>query len=245
MRVHAFHRLYQQRLEKSTKPFNARGCKVQRCQFCQVSEKHCICEHQPNIQSDIAVLLLVSDNEVFKPSNTGRLILDTVQEGYVFQWSRTEPDQGMLKLLSNEDYQPIVVFPDEYVDNKSRLIAGNAREFCADKKPLLIFLDGSWREARRIFRKSPYLDSLPVLSIQPDTISQYMMRRSDNEQHLATAEVASLVFAELKEQGAADTLAHWFEAFKESYLLSKSRGKVDEQRPALETYIRSQKEKLL
>lgn len=245
MRVHAFHRLYQQRLEKSTKPFNARGCKVQRCQFCQVSEKHCICEHQPNIQSDIAVMLLVSDNEVFKPSNTGRLILDTVQEGYVFQWSRTEPEQEMLKLLSNEDYQPIVIFPDEYVDNKSRLIAGNAREFCADKKPLLIFLDGSWREARRIFRKSPYLDSLPVLSIQPDTISRYMMRRSDNEQHLATAEVASLVFAELKEQDAADTLAHWFEAFKESYLLSKSRGKVDEQRPALETYIRSQKEKLL
>lgn len=245
MRVHAFHRLYQQRLEKSTKPFNARGCKVQRCQFCQVSEKHCICEYQPNIQSDIAVMLLVSDNEVFKPSNTGRLILDTVQEGYVFQWSRTEPDQEMLKLLSNEDYQPIVIFPDEYVDNKSRLISGNAREFCADKKPLLIFLDGSWREARRIFRKSPYLDSLPVLSIQPDTISQYMMRRSDNEQHLATAEVASLVFAELKEQDAADTLTHWFEAFKESYLLSKSRGKVDEQRPALETYIRSQKEKPL
>ncbi|KOO03460.1 tRNA-uridine aminocarboxypropyltransferase [Vibrio nereis] len=245
MRVHAFHRLYQQRLEKSTKPFNARGCKVQRCQFCQVSEKHCICEHQPNIQSDIAVMLLVSDNEVFKPSNTGRLILDTVQEGYVFQWSRTEPDQEMLKLLSNEDYQPIVIFPDEYVDNKSRLIAGNAREFCSDKKPLLIFLDGSWREARRIFRKSLYLDSLPVLSIQPDTISQYMMRRSDNEQHLATAEVASLVFAELKEQDAADTLTHWFEAFKESYLLSKSRGKVDEQRPALETYIRSQKEKPL
>lgn len=142
-------------------------------------------------------MLLVSENEVFKPSNTGRLILDTVQEGYVYQWSRTEPAKEMLALISDEHYQPIVVFPDEYVDDSKRLIAGKALEYCGNKKPLLIFLDGSWREARRIFRKSPYLDSLPVLSIKPESISQYMMRRSDNEQHLATAEVASLVFAEL------------------------------------------------
>lgn len=110
MRVHAFHRLYQDRLEKSTKPFNARGCKVQRCQYCQVSEMHCICEYQPKIDTNIAVMLLVSENEVFKPSNTGRLILDTVQEGYVYQWSRTEPSKEMLELINHEHYQPIVVF---------------------------------------------------------------------------------------------------------------------------------------
>lgn len=125
------------------------------------------------------------------------------------------------------------------------MITGKARDYCGHKTPLLIFLDGSWREARRIFRKSPYLDSLPVLSIKPDSISQYMMRRSDNEQHLATAEVASLVFAELDDQQAANTLTHWFAVFKESYLLSKSRGKVDEQRPSLNQYIAMQKERLL
>lgn len=240
MRVHAFHRLYQQRLERSTKPFNARGCKVDRCQHCQVSVTYCICHYQPDIETDVAVMLLVSDNEVFKPSNTGRLILDTVKEGYAFQWSRTEPSKDMLDLLNDPRYQPIVVFPDEYVDDKQRLIQGEPQPFCKGKTPLLIFLDGSWREARRIFRKSPYLDSLPVLSIKPESLSQYMMRRSDNEQHLATAEVACLVLKEMQQEMAALTLTNWFDAFKESYLLSKSRGKVDPQRPALKRFIEQQ-----
>ncbi|EEX92393.1 hypothetical protein VIOR3934_21586 [Vibrio orientalis CIP 102891 = ATCC 33934] len=237
MRIHAFHHLYQQRLARSTKPFNARGSKVVRCQYCQVSLKDCLCQHQPDIDSDIAVMLLMSENEVFKPSNTGRLILDTVKEGYAYQWSRTEPEQEMLKLLENPDYQPIVVFPEEYVEQKSRLLFSERQPLEASKKPLLIFLDGSWREARRIFKKSPYLDSLPVLSISPTEVSKYMMRRSDNEQHLATAEVAILVFKELGHQNVSDILSSWFNVFRESYMNSKTRNKPDDSRPALKQFL--------
>lgn len=124
MRIHAFHRLYQYRQSISTKPFNARGCKVQRCPFCQVSEQHCLCELQPDIDSNVACMLIVSENEVFKPSNTGRLIADTVKETYVYQWNRTEPSQEMLDLLSNEDYLPVIVFPADYVDQPERLLDG-------------------------------------------------------------------------------------------------------------------------
>jgi DTW domain-containing protein YfiP len=237
MRIHAFHHLYQQRLERSTKPFNARGSKVSRCQYCQVSQKDCLCQYQPDIESDLAVMLLMSENEVFKPSNTGRLILDTVKEGYAFQWSRTEPEQEMLDLIENPDYQPIVVFPDEYVQEKSRLLFSEQTPLESDKKPLLIFLDGSWREARRIFKKSPYLDSLPVLSISPTEVSQYLMRRSDNEQHLATAEVAILVFKELGQLDVSETLSGWFNVFRESYMNSKTRHKPDESRPALKQFL--------
>lgn len=237
MRIHAFHHLYQQRLAQSTKPFNARGSKVVRCQYCQVSQKDCLCEHQPDIKSDIAVMLILSENEVFKPSNTGRLILDTVQEGYAYQWSRTEPAQEMLDVLADPQYQPIVVFPDEYVEQKERLLLSETQPLNSDKKPLLIFLDGSWREARRIFKKSPYLDGLPVMSINPSEVSQYMMRRSDNEQHLATAEVAILVLKALGREKTANVLADWFGVFRESYMNSKTRHKPDETRPALQRYL--------
>ncbi|NOH79715.1 DTW domain-containing protein [Vibrio sp. RE86] len=236
MRIHAFHHLYQRRLAQSTKPFNARGSKVERCQYCQVAKKDCLCEHQPDVESDVAVMLLLSDNEVFKPSNTGRLILDTVKEGYAFQWNRTEPAQEMLDLLEDSRYQPIVVFPDEYVEEKTRLLSEH-HDVPNGKKPLLIFLDGSWREARRIFKKSPYLDSFPVLSINPESVSQYMMRRSDNEQHLATAEVAILVLQQLGQAKTSQTLALWFEVFRESYLNSKTRNKPNTSRPALTQFI--------
>ncbi|MFA0233101.1 DTW domain-containing protein, partial [Vibrio sp. 10N.261.45.A7] len=96
MRIHAFHRLYQHRLSLSTKPFNARGCKVVRCEFCKIKQDSCICEHQPDVNTNVATMLILSDNEILKPSNTGRLILDTVKDSYAYLWHRTEPNQEML-----------------------------------------------------------------------------------------------------------------------------------------------------
>lgn len=237
MRVHAFHRLYQHRLSLSTKPFQARGAKVERCQYCQVAIEHCLCAHQPDVHSQIAVLLLVSENEVFKPSNTGRLIADMIKDTHVYQWNRTDPDKAMLKILRDERYQPVIIFPEEYVEEPARVLAQGEKLVGSDKIPLLIFLDGSWREARRMFRKSPYLDAFPVLSIHPETLSQYQMRSSANDQHLATAEVAALVLKQLGEVAAAQALNLWFAAFRESYLLSKTRLKPDLTKPALAEYL--------
>ncbi|CAH8211554.1 tRNA-uridine aminocarboxypropyltransferase [Vibrio aestuarianus] len=240
MRIHAFNHLYQHRIGLSTKPFQARGAKVERCPYCQIAIKHCLCPFQPDIESNVAVLLLVSENEVFKPSNTGRLIADVVKETYVYQWNRTEPDAQMLALLQDPSYQPIVIFPEEYVENRERMLLELPK--VGDKrKPLLIFLDGSWREARRMFRKSPYLDTLPVMSISPQSVSQYMMRKSENDQHLSTAEVASLVLNGVGEEQASTMLTQWFEVFRESYLLSKTRLKRDFSKPMLKHFIEQSK----
>ncbi|EKO3904762.1 tRNA-uridine aminocarboxypropyltransferase [Vibrio fluvialis] len=236
MRIHAFHRLYQYRLERSTKPFLARGSRIIRCPYCHVSEAHCLCAHQPDVDTDVAVMLIVSENEVFKPSNTGRLIADIIKETYVFQWSRTEPAEEMLAILNDPAYFPVLVFPAELEEDKQRVMTA-LPERTDRRKPLLIFLDGSWREAKRIFRKSDYLANLPLVSIEPETLSRYVMRKSDNEQHLATAEVASLVLDKFGEYRAADTLRLWFDAFKESYLMCKSRLKVDGEKIALKRFI--------
>ncbi|EMR38245.1 hypothetical protein MUQ_04148 [Vibrio harveyi CAIM 1792] len=186
-------------------------------------------------------MLIVSENEVFKPSNTGRLIADTIQETYVYQWNRTEPSEEMLALLENDAYQPVVVFPADYVDEPERLLDGLNPERLkisdgSDKKWLMIFIDGSWREARKIFRRSEFLKSLPVLSIEPESLSEYIMRRSDNEQHLSTAEVATLVFKQAGEEQASECLQLWFEAFRETYMLTKTRVKTDWSRPHLKRF---------
>ncbi len=240
MRIHAFHRLFQHRQSISTKPFNARGCKVVRCPYCQVSQQHCLCELQPSIESNIACMLIVSENEVFKPSNTGRLIADTIEETYVYQWNRTEPSEEMLALLKSDDYQPVIVFPADYVDEPERLMDTLNPEILqveeSNKKWLLIFIDGSWREARKIFRRSDYLQSLPVLSIKPESLSEYIMRRSDNEQHLSTAEVATVVLQQAGEFKASEGLQFWFEAFRETFMLTKTRVKTYSNRPHVKRF---------
>ncbi len=241
MRIHAFHRLLQYRQSIATKPFKARGAKVNRCQYCQVAKQYCICEHQPSIESKFAALIILSDNEVCKPSNTGRLILDVIKDGHAFQWSRTEPQPELIDLINHADYQPVIVFPEEYVDDKQRLVSSSKTSVFNNKKPLFIFLDGSWREARKMFRKSDYLSSLPVLSIKPEAVSNYIMRKSDNDDHLATAEVASLVFGQFGEPETEQLLSAWFEVFKETYMMSKTRYSSDPNRPVLTNFIHREK----
>lgn len=131
---------------------------------------------------------------------------------------------------------PSVGFPAENEQAQARTIEPS--QLSVDgRKPLLIFIDGSWREAKRIVRKSAYLASLPMISVHPTTLSEYVMRKSDNEQHLATAEVAALVFDSVGEHLGAKTLHFWFEAFKESYMMGKSRMAHDAERPALQRYL--------
>jgi len=182
----------------------------------------------------------MSDNEILKPSNTGRLIADVVKETFAFAWNRTEPDPQMMALLADEQYQPVIIFPQEYVEQPARVLASFTEPtpiFDPNKKPLLIFLDGSWREARKMFRKSPYLNELPVYSVSPIAVSQYIMRKSDNDNHLATAEVAGLVLEAAGQALAAEVLCDWFDVFNESYMLSKTRVKPDLSKPCLAAYI--------
>lgn len=118
--------------------------------------------------------LLMFDTEPMKPSNTGRLIADILPDTVAFQWSRTEPSQDLLDLVQNPDYQPMVVFPASYADEQREVIFTPP----AGKPPLFIMLDGTWPEARKMFRKvriwiifpsfpSIFLGFLPIACVKP------------------------------------------------------------------------------
>ena len=74
-----------------------------------------------------------------------------------------------------------------------------------------------------MFRKSPYLDKLPVLSLASDQISRYTLRRSRRDDHFCTSEVAALCLDLAGERLAALTLAAYLDVFTHHYLRAKSQ----------------------
>ncbi|WP_440055302.1 tRNA-uridine aminocarboxypropyltransferase [Pseudoalteromonas sp. T1lg65] len=210
--------LRQRQIASAQREYKARGSKLARCECCLLAVSLCICDKVKIANSNVAVCLLMYHNESFKPSNTGRLIADVLPDNHAFRWDRTDPDPTLLALLSSPFYQPIVVFPAEGVESE-RVISKVERE--EGKKPLFIFLDGTWREAKKMFRKSPYLDSFPVLSIAPDKLSDYKLRVAPHEHQLGTAEVACVVLEECAEHDAAQKLTDHFVDFRDAYLKGK------------------------
>lgn len=102
----------------------------------------------------------------------------------------------------------------------------------AGQRPLFILLDATWPEARKMFRKSPYLNHLPVLSLAPEQVSRYQLRRSQRDDHFCTSEVASLCLALAGEPHAASALQAYLDVYTHHYLQAKHQRPPDLQGPA-------------
>jgi len=229
MRIHAIHKLYDFRLSQSTRPFLARGGNINRCKHCMLLPYLCLCGIKQPVVSDSGFLLLMYDDEILKPSNTGRLIADLIIDTHAYIWSRTNPNTSMLGLLEDPKWFPIVVFPSEYADINREIIKQHALPSqIKGKRPLFILLDGTWAQAKKMFRKSPYLNNFPILSFTPEKLSEYLVRKATKDNQLATAEVAGLVLECLGETNNAKIMHLLFNAFKENYLLGKNRQPLPE-----------------
>ena len=219
---HAVSRLRSERLARSSKPFLARGgSRIERCTGCRLPHSHCLCSLQPATAARAGVCLLMADIEPLKPSNTGWLIADVLADTFAFGWTRTEVDPALLTLLADPQWQPYVVFPSEYAAPErlvTALPSAGDNAAIRTQRPLFILLDATWPEARKMFRKSPYLDRFPVLGLQPQQLSRYRLRRSRRDEHVCTSEVAALCLALAGETRAAESLVAWFDVFSERYL---------------------------
>ncbi|SEK30717.1 conserved hypothetical protein [Colwellia chukchiensis] len=221
--MHAVQQLHQYRKSLSTTTYKSRGQRVVRCELCRLAKQFCICALAPKVKSQAGFLLLMYDTEVLKPSNTGKLIADLVPDCFAFLWSRTQVDDKIIRLLSDPSWQPMIVFPKAYA-GEDRQVFDNKVTLVDGKRPLFIMLDGSWREAKKMFRRSPYLQHLPVVSFTPQAIdngadinSRYHIRMAANNTELATAEVAAQVLALAGEQTNAGLLDLWFDVFSYQY----------------------------
>lgn len=232
---HAVSRLRTARLVRSVKPFLVRGGpQRERCAGCRLLPSHCICALRPSVPTHAGVCLLMADIEPLKPSNTGWLIADVVPDTFAFTWARTSTDPALLALLADPQWQPYVVFPAEFVDSERVLTQVSSVEGGADrqvwasgKRPLFVLLDGTWSEARKMFRKSPYLEHLPVLSLHSAQRSRYRLRRSTRADHFCTSEVAALCLELAGEALAAQVLDAYLDVFTSHYVCAKQQLSVN------------------
>lgn len=210
-----------QELAQSTRAFRARGSKVIRCDDCLLPKPDCICHCKPQITCHSAFCFLVYKGEAYKPSNSGRLIADVAPDNHAFLWQRTVHDPTLLALLADPRYAPMVVFPHTYAQPERQLHSPLQLDAVQNGKiPLFVMLEGTWPEAKKMF-KSPYLTALPVLGIQPQQASRYLLRDAAMDYQLCTAEVGVEVLKLAQELEAAQALAEYFATFCQHYAVVK------------------------
>lgn len=156
-------------------------------------------------------------DEVLKPTNTGRLIADQFPKcTWVFEWARITAPEGMLELLADSNRYLVVVFPaeDGLVPEELPHLAE-----LEDRRLTLILLDGTWKQARKMFNRTPWLAGLPAVGLPLQT-ANYGLRKAAHAGNLSTAE-AAISLLEYLDPAAAVSLQNLFGCFNQGYLLSR------------------------
>lgn len=179
----------------------------------------CLCDGRPVVPTRAGFCLLMHGTEPMRPSNTGWLVADVVEDTSAFAWTRTATDPALLALLDDPERRPFVVFPggEGTAPRQVRAVApGDGR------RPLFVLLDGTWAEARKMFRRSPYLDALPVLSLPESGPPRYRLRRAGRREERCTADVAARCLELAGEPAAAAALDGWLDGFIEASVRTRN-----------------------
>ncbi|WP_342607762.1 tRNA-uridine aminocarboxypropyltransferase [Vibrio tritonius] len=181
----------------------------------------CICSQIPNLSdSHLLLSLLMHPEEIKRDTNTGRWLKEALPNCETYIWQRTQANQDLLDRINQKNRTSFLVFPTE-----DSLTDTQAIEQCKAQgtTPHFIILDGTWQEARKMRRKSAWLDKLPTVTLSTSNItSQYQLRRNQESGHLCTLEVANVLLASLGEQTLANQLEQFFLNYMKVYQADKS-----------------------
>ncbi len=130
----------------------------------------CICGDLVPVAEHTEVLVLRHAKEGFRTTNTARVAEMALARCRVLEWTGRDVELPPL-------------------DGAWLLFPGDGPSTPAGPPPSrLVVLDGSWRQARRIFLRCPALHGLPRLSLAPPRVAAPRLRASPAPEAMSTLE---------------------------------------------------------
>lgn len=241
--------LRQRCIAESTRPFLARGATLTRCENCLLGVRWCICQYRNAIaqrhpQAAADFCLLLHRNETMKPTNTGRLIADVLPDNtHAYLWHRTEPDPLLLEFLNARAGNLWMLFPEHYcsadendistINRIPRPIVPIADVIAASSHPTFILLDGTWKQARKMFHMSEWMRHIPVVQLAMDTNGSYRLRQGAHDVQVSTLEAAAGLLEAMGGEHTGHVMRDYFDTFNEYYAASRG-SRMPQQLPSMQ-----------
>jgi DTW domain-containing protein len=157
----------------------------EQCWRCRKARVQCVCGLAPRVENRTEIIVLQHKNERRHPLGSVRLLklsLARLRVEVAFRESipalALPPGTGLL-------------YP-----------AVDARELTAlspgERPAALVVLDGTWSQAKRMFRESHWLHVLPRFKLQPPAPSRYRIRTEPSPRHVSTLEAVALALVALE-----------------------------------------------
>lgn len=157
------------------------------CSQCQRPIPVCYCHTILSINNQWPITILQHATETKHAIGTARIAQLSLQQCQLTVVNDHVPIQLEASLL---EAQPLLVYPGENNLTLEELDTNTVRP--------LLFLDATWRKARRLYLQSPELQHLPTLALQPRKASRYRIRKEPKPEAMSTIEAVATVLAALE-----------------------------------------------
>ena len=154
------------------------------CSQCERPQRVCWCEYIPKPKISLksnTVIIVQHPSERKRKIRTALMAVRGLNEGTcrIFVRRKVSPSDELSTILQNSN--SYVMYPSSNSKNLNTIS-------CDNTPKNLVILDGTWDEAKKIYARSPILQSLPTIHLDIDKQSEYVVRTQPSEKCLSTVE---------------------------------------------------------
>jgi DTW domain-containing protein len=162
-----------------------RASRHNRCPLCKIQKSLCFCDEIKTFACNTKLSVIIHRKELFLPSNTVNLLKRNFPQ--LSMVSRGTPlDEEQNELILDENYYPLFLYPDE------NAVELNNELLSTISKPIqLIIPDGTWRQAKKMKRRTEQLSDVTSIKLTGDFKSTYSLRKQKYENGLSTYEAVA------------------------------------------------------
>jgi DTW domain-containing protein len=142
------------------------------CPRCLLQDEICVCAILPRVEARTEIVLIQHITELMLTSNTGRFVALSVPSARILGYGGGEPfdasplsEPGTALLYCSGSARPLDFVPRR-----------------------LIVLDGSFRQARRMYKRQAALRELPELALPAPSVTPTRLRRPTHPDGMSTIE---------------------------------------------------------
>jgi DTW domain-containing protein len=160
------------------------------CDRCGRPQAVCYCAHVPTVATRSRLLFLQHPREENRAIGTARIAALGLTDAQIEVGIDFSEHPGVQAALADPERPALLLYP------------GKGARDLAQERPTgpvtLVVLDGTWNQARSLFRKNPWLAALPRYAFEPDSPSEYRIRREPREDYVSTVEAVVQALGELE-----------------------------------------------
>lgn len=202
--------------------------KGHRCDTCRMKDTHCICPHLVTHENKTPVTVLMHYRELVTTTNTARIAHLMLKNSSIhcrgLIETRIVDSQGL-----QDGYTPLYLYPsEESIPLTQELVQK------LGGKIQLIVPDGSWRQAKRVSKREPFLKNVQHVKLNDVSAGIFYLRKKIKAEGVSTMEAIARALGVIESKEIQQSMENVFRIMVEKTLDTRGK-KIENYEPPRST----------